>query len=193
MSILGEPHSRCRNKYRLAVFSFVVVVGSKMAKMFVTEICPVTESRVEVHLFIPDMLVRPLLKSCHPVLASYEIAEALGVKKLETLLTNYLEKNPSTGRSILIQKAMRAHVRPKLLEGNLRERFWRSIGKKNMIAEKERYIRARKDPEDGYDADESDGSGRSGYDPEANYDPDDFDYPYEALGFGISEFGYRFS
>ena len=42
-------------------------------------------------------------------------------------------------------------------------------------------------------ADVSDSNRRSGYDPEANYDPDDFDYPYEALGFGISEFGYRFS
>ena len=62
-----------------------------------------------------------------------------------------------------------------------------------MIAEKEHYLRAQKTAKDGYDADVWDGSGQSGYDPEANYDPDDFDYPYEALGFGISEFGYRFS
>ena len=164
-----------------------------MAQMFVTDICPVTDSRVEIHLFIPDMSVRPLLKCCHLVLASYEISEALGIEKLQTLLSNYLEKNPSTGRTILVQKAMRAHVRPKLLEGSLRDRFWRSIGKKNMIAEKERYLRAQKTTKDGYDADVSDSSGRSGYDAEANYDPDDFDYPYEALGFGISEFGYRFS
>ena len=130
-----------------------------MVQMFLTDVCPVTDSRVEIHLFIPDMSVRSLLKSCHPVLTSYEISEALGIEKLQTLLNNYLEKNPSTGRIILIQKAMRARVRPKVLEGPLRNRFWRSIGKKNMISEKERYLRAQKTTKDGYDADVSDCSG----------------------------------
>ena len=164
-----------------------------MAQMFVTDIRPITDSRVEIHLFIPDMCVRPLLKSCHPVLTSYEVCEALGLERLQALLDAYLAKNPSTGRTILVQKAMRAHVRPKSLEGSARERFWKSIGKRNMIAEKERYDRTQRIVRDGYDADVSDGSDLAGYDPEAQYDSSDYDYPYEALGFGVSEDGYRFS
>ena len=117
-----------------------------MVQMFVTDVCPVTDSRVEIHLFIPDMSVRPLLKSCHPVLTSYEISEALGIEKLQTLLNNYLEKNPSTGRIILIQKAMRARVRPKVLEGPLRDRFWRSIGKRILSRKKSAIFEPKKLP-----------------------------------------------
>ena len=35
---------------------------------------------------------------------SYEISEALRIDKLQTLLNNYLEKNPSTGWIILIKR-----------------------------------------------------------------------------------------
>ena len=164
-----------------------------MAQIYVTDIRPITSSRVEIHLFIPDMSVRPLLRSCHLVHTSYEICEALGLARLQALLDAYLKKNPCTGRTILVQKAMRAHVRPKSLEGPSRERFWKSIGKRNMIAEKERYDRAQRTVRDGYDADVSDGSDLAGYDLDAQYDSSDYDFPYEALGFGVSEHGYRFS
>ena len=191
MFILGEPHSGCRNKYRLTVFRFVVVVDSRTAKMFITEINVVTESRVEIHLFIPDMSVRPLLRSCHPVLASFEINEALGAKKLEALLLAYLEKSPSVGRSILVQKAFRARVRPKMLQGHLRERFWKTVVEKDAVAERERYRRARGVTENGYDADVEEGSQGSDISEEPDFDPERWspvDFPYEVY-FGENDFG----
>ena len=153
--------------------------------MFVTDVNVVTESRVEVHLFIPDMSVRPLLPSCHPVLASFEISEALGAKRLHELLYAYLKNKPSLGRLILVQRAFRARFRPKMLLGHQRERFWKAVVAKDVIAERERYRLARLASCDGYDADEEESE--QDYDPEADCDPSDHDFHYEALGFGVSE------
>ena len=153
--------------------------------MFVTDVNVVTESRVEVHLFIPDMSVRPLLASCHPVLASFEICQALGAKRLHELLYAYLKNRPSLGRLILVQRAFRARFRPKMLLGHQRDRFWKAVGAKDVIAERERYRRARLAACDGYDADEEESEQDS--DPEANCEPSDHDFHYEALGLVYSE------
>ena len=156
-----------------------------MAQIYVTDVRPITSSRVEIYLFIPDMSVRPLLMSCHLVYTSYEICEALGLDRLKLLLDAFVAKNPCTGRKILMQKAMRAHVRPQSLEGSALEWFWKAVCFQNMIAEKERYDRAKQASGDGYDADVD--SDPAGCDPEAQCDPSDYDYPYEALGFGVSD------
>ena len=152
--------------------------------MFVTDVNVVTGSRVEVHLFIPDMSVRPLLASCHPVLASFEIREALGSKRLHELLYAFLKNRPSLGRLILVQRAYRARFRPKMLLGHQRERFWKIVGGRDIIAERERYRRTQTAASDGYEADEEE---IEDSDPEANCDPSDHDFHYEALGLGYSE------
>ena len=159
--------------------------------MFVTDINVVTESRVEVHLFIPDMSVRPLLPSCHPVLASFEINEALGTKKLQALLSAYLKKNPSVGRTILVQRAFRARFRPKMLQGHLRERFWKTVVEKDAVAERERYRRARVVPGNGYDADVEEGDQGSDVSEEPDFDPTRWSpvyFPYEVY-YGENDFG----
>ena len=117
-------------------------------------------------------------------MASFEIREALGAKRLHELLYAFLKNRPSLGRLILVQRAYRARFRPKMLLGHQRDRFWKIVGAKDVIAERERYRRSRLAACDGYDADEEESEDS---DPEANCEPSDYDFHYEALGLGYSE------
>ena len=120
------------------VFTVVVVVDFFKMKMYVTELNVVTEARVEVHLFIPHMSVRCLLSSCHQMLTSYQLREALGEDRVHELLLAFLARQPSLERSVLVQKAWFARGRR---EGHS-EGFWDAVARKDVFVEKSRYIRA---------------------------------------------------
>ena len=83
-----------------------------MVNVYIVDIVVVTDSRVEVELFVPDMSVRKLLSNCHSVHAAYEVVEHLGWGRFKEMLLTWLSKNPILRRRILVDKALRNGTRP---------------------------------------------------------------------------------
>ena len=77
-----------------------------MVNVFIVDIVVITDARVEVELFVPDMSVRKLLSSCHSVHAAYEVVEHLGWSRFKEMLLTWLSKNPILRRRILVDKAL---------------------------------------------------------------------------------------
>ena len=163
-----------------------------MVNVYVMNIVEITSSRVEVELFVPDMSIRHLLRSCHSVHAAYEIVEHLGWIRFEEMLLAWLAKDPVLRRRILVDKALRNGIRPRPLPERLQPSFWAHVVEKDKVAERTRYRKSvaqnryarltRQVEERGYtgDDEESDGSDISS---DWSFEPEKWgpmpDFPYE--------------
>ena len=110
-----------------------------MVNVYIVDIVVVTDTRVEVELFVPDMSVRKLLSSCHSVHAAYEVVEHLGWSRYREMLLAWLSRNPILRQRILMAKAIQNGTRPRPLPDRYQPSFWASVAAKNKVAERTRY------------------------------------------------------
>ena len=113
-----------------------------MVNVYIVDIVVVTDSRVEVELFVPDMSVGKLLRSCHSVHAAYEAVEHLGLGRFKEMLLNWLSKTSILRRRILVDKAFRNGTRPRPLPERFQPSFWANVAEKNKVAERTRYYKS---------------------------------------------------